>query len=114
MLYEIRNAWYDPETFEEYITWMREVAAAFYRSKADIVGFWAMNDMPPIIRGSQTHEYEMVPANFTWIVRWKDREHRDKVWNEVRRSEEYQRFSSTRPGGMQRFFRIEIKFAEGL
>jgi hypothetical protein len=56
----------------------------------------------------------MVPANFTWIVRWKDREHRDKVWDEVRRSEEYQRISSTRPGGMQRFFRIEIKFAEGL
>jgi hypothetical protein len=112
MLYEIRNYWYDPDHFEEYIKWGREVAAPYFSSIMDIVGFWSMNDMPPIYGGSQPRDEDMVPANFTWIIRWRDREHRDKLWEEERQSEEWEQVFSTRPGGSEAYLRTEVKFAD--
>jgi len=77
----------------------------------NIVGFWFKNDMPPEYDGSLPRDENVVPANVTWIIRWKDREHRDKVWEEFQ-SEEWQRILSTVPGGPESYLRTEAKFAE--
>jgi len=112
MLYEIRNYHYDPDYFEEYKKWSREVAAPYFKSIWDVVGIWFKNDMPPIYGGSLSRDENEVPANMTWIIRWKDREHRDKAFELARASDEWQRVFSTVPGGSERYLRTETIFAE--
>jgi hypothetical protein len=114
MLYEIRNYWYDPAHFEEYVEWGREIAAPYFRSIMDVVGLWAMNDMSPIYGGSQPRDDNMVPANFTWMIRWKSRAHREEVWEEARQSAEWTRVFSLRPGRPEHYLRTEVKFAEAI
>jgi len=114
MLYEIRNYWYDPDHFEEYKKWARELAFPYVSSMMDVVGFWLKNDMPPEHDGSLPWYENVVPSNITWVIRWKDKEQRDKGWEELIQSEELKRIFSTVPGGMKSYLREEVKFAESI
>ena len=113
MLFEIRNYWYDPTHFEEYKKWSRELAFPYAKTKLDIVGFWLKNDMPVEYDGSLPWYENVVPSNVTWVIRWKDKEHREKRWEEFK-TEEWQRILSTVPGGTQSYLREEVKFAESV
>ena len=79
MLCEIRNYHFDPNYFEGYKTWGREEAGPFLRAKMDVVCAWYTNEMPPIYGDSLPQDETAVPANVAWIIRWRDREHRDRV-----------------------------------
>lgn len=113
MFYEIRNYYYDPEYFEEYIKWSREIAYPYAITKLDIVGFWLKNDMPVEYGGSLPRDESVVPSNVTWVIRWKDMEHRKKGWKEFR-TEEWDRITSLVPGGPESYLREEVKFAEAI
>ena len=113
MLYEIRNYWYDPAHFEDYKKWSRELAFPYAKSKFDIVGFWLKNDIPPEYDGALPWYENVVPSNVTWVIRWKDKEHRDKGWKDFL-SEEWKRILSSVPGGTQSYLREEVKFAESV
>ena len=112
MLYEIRNYHFDPNYFEEYKKWSREVALPYFTNIWDIVGAWFKNDMPPIYGGSLKQDENVVPANMTWIIRWRDREHRDEEWARASASDEWKRIFSTVPGGTKSYLKTEAKFAE--
>ena len=112
MLYEIRNYHFDPALFDEYKVWSREIAAPYFRSKMDIVGAWFKNDMPCIHGGSKIKDVNEEPANFTWVIRWKDREERDRTWEDAGQSDEWRQVFSKTPGGNKSFLRTEVKFAE--
>jgi hypothetical protein len=113
MLYEIRNYWFDPTLFEEYKKWSRELAFPYIKEKMDVVGFWFKNDMPPEHDGSLPWYEGVVPSNVTWVIRWQDREHRDKAWEELG-TVEWERIFSMVPGGSKSYLREEVKFAESL
>jgi len=113
MLYEIRNYWYDPAHFEEYKKWATEVGAPFFRNKWDVVGAWLKNDIPAEYGGSLPRDESITPANMTWIIRWKDKEHRDKGWAELD-PDELEELFSTVPGGTKSYLRTEAKFAEAI
>jgi hypothetical protein len=111
MLYEIRNYHVDPTYFEEFKAWMREMAFPFLSSRMDIVGAWFKNEMPPIYGGSQPIDETVNPANYTWIIRWNNREQRDKAFEDLR-SSEFQQIISMIPGGTQSVLMTEAKFVE--
>ena len=113
MFYEIRNYHYDPKYFEEYKKWSIEIAAPFFRSRLDVVGIWFKNDMPVEYGGSLPRDENVIPANMTWIIRWKEKETRDRVWKEIFSSEELKNLPSP-PGGTKSFLREEVKFAESI
>jgi hypothetical protein len=112
MLYEIRSYLIDPANFEEYKKWSREIAAPYFRSKMDIVGAWFKNDMPHIYGGSQPRDENVAPPNMVWVIRWKDKETRDRVWKEESQTEEWNRVFSLVPGGVKTWFRTDAIFAE--
>jgi len=113
MLYEIRNYHYDSNYFEEYKKWCIEEAGPFFRSKWDVVGIWLKKDIPAEFGGSLPRDDTITPANMTWIIRWKDKEHRDKGWAELDPDEVEQLFSTV-PGGTKSYLRTEVKFAEAI
>ena len=114
MLYEIRNYHYDPEYWEEYKKWSTDVAGPFFRSRWDIVGVWVKNDIPAQYGGSLPREESVTPADMTWIIRWKDMEHRDKAWADIAKTKEWEELFSTVPGGTKSYLRTEAKFAESI
>ena len=114
MLYEIRNYHYDPEYWEEYKKWATDVASPFFRSRWDIVGIWLKKDIPAQYGGSLPRDESITPANMTWIIRWKDMEHRDKAWADIAKTKEWGELFSTVPGGSKSYLRTEAKFAESI
>ena len=114
MLYEIRNYHYDLEYWEEYKKWAAEVGGPFFRSRWDIVGIWLKKDIPVQYGGSLPRDERITPANMTWIIRWKDMEHRDKAWADIAKTQEWEELFSTVPGGSKSYLRTEAKFAESI
>ena len=80
----------------------------------DVVGYWVNNEMAAEYGGSLPPEENVVPANITWIARWKDRAERDKVWQDLSSDVAWQEILSQVPGGQDCFLRIEAKFATEL
>ena len=111
MLFEIRCYRFEPTKFEEYKVWLKDKAWSYFSNKMNIVGFWLDNGMPPIYGGSQPPADDVLPANITWIVQWRNREQRDKVWDEVMADPECKTLFSTVPGGMNSYLRMEVRFA---
>ena len=114
MLYEIRSYLIDHAHFEEYKKWAREVASPYLKSKMNITGSWFKNDMPHIYGGSQPMDENVVPPNVIWVIRWNDRETRDKVWEETFQTEEWNRARSKAPGDGNIWLRTNAVFAEEL
>lgn len=111
MLFEIRCYYFEPTRFEEYKIWLEKQAWSYFASKMDIVGFWLDNGMAPEYGGSLPQDKDIRPANITWIIRWQNREQRDKVWKEVWSDSECQAIFSTVPGGTESYLRTEARFA---
>ena len=64
--------------------------------------------------GSQPRDECNTPANLTWILRWKDMEHRDKAQADIAKTKEWEELFSTVPGGTKSYLRTEAKFAEAI
>jgi hypothetical protein len=107
---EIRNYHFEPTRFDEYKRWAETLAVPYLRTKMDIVGFWVTSDIPPIHGGSLAHE-NVDPANVTWVIRWRDKTQRDKAWQELRSTPEWQSILALVPGGEQGYLRAEARFA---
>ena len=112
MMYEVRNYHFDPELFEGYKTWARDLAAPFLNRELDLVGFWANTDADIEVNGAPLDE--LGSANITWIIRWPDKQTRDDAWERVLNSEEWAAIFAKVPGGLESYKRIEVKFTEAL
>ena len=112
MFYEIRNYHIDPKYFEEYKKWSRELAYPYAITKLDIVGFWMKNDMPVEYAGALPRDESVFPSNVTWVIRWKNMEHRKQGWKDFRAG--WGPITSLVPGGQEIYLREEVKFAEAI
>ncbi len=112
MIFEIRNYHFNPALFESYKQWAKSEATPYLFSKLDIVGFWVNTSDEPEVRGQP--QDDLGSANITWIIRWNDMEHRNRVLPDVLSSPEWQTIFTRVPGGRASYLRIESKFAESL
>ena len=69
--------------------------------------------MPVEYSGSLPRDENVIPANMTWIIRWNDKETRDKFWKDFESSEDYKNMPSP-PGGVKSYLREEVKFADAI
>ena len=95
----------------------RALAALDHREPDRVpIDFWATPEIMQRLQrhfaclGSLPHDHNVVPANMTWIIRWQNKSHRDRVWQELLSDPEWQAIfsSSLRPEG---YLRTEAKFA---
>lgn len=78
MLYEIRDYHYRRDLWEQYRKWASDEAIPFLKANLDVVGFWLDAGPDPEIRGREPIESPHGSANVTWIIRWPDKETRDR------------------------------------
>jgi hypothetical protein len=115
MLFEIRNYYINPDQFEEYKEWAKVEALPYLSQKLDIVGAWVNTNDEPVITGEPVDKRG--PANMTWIIKWRDMEHRNDEEHgasAVFSTPEFTEIFSRVPGGQASFLRTEVKFAESL
>lgn len=110
-MFEIRNYHFDPARFAEYKKWAETLAVPYIKSQMDVVGFWVNNEMAPEYGGTAPRDEKARPANVTWIIRWRDKSHRDKAWQEFRANPKWHAILGQVPGGRGSYFRTEAKFA---
>ena len=110
MFVEIRNYHYDPEKFDAYREWARELAVPFLKNNLDLVGFWLDNGEDPEIAGRDPMTLKHGSANVTWIIRWESMTHRTEGHRLVFQSEGWREIWSKHPdpGG---YLQLEARFA---
>ncbi len=111
MLYEIRNYLFEPTRFDEYRKWAETLAVPFIRKKWDLVGFWLNNEMSPEMGGSLPQDPNVLTANVTWIIRWRNKSQRDQALKIFLSDPEWPAIIAEVPGGKENYLRTEAKFA---
>ena len=111
-MHEINSYHFNPETFEEYKTWVINEVVPFLRSNLDLVGFWLDNIEEPELGGPSHKEHDLGPVNSMWIARWESMEERNRVKEEVFSSEEWQQIKSNLPDP-DGYLQYETRFTEG-
>ncbi len=112
MLFEIRRYHFDPALFTAYKKWAKGEAVPHLYRHLDIVGFWVNTNEPVQIKGEP--QDTLGSANVTWIIRWKDRAHREAGWKEFLSSPEWKDIFLRVPGGPTSYLRMEAQFAESI
>ena len=94
---EVRNYLFgkDPTQFNCYRAWAVDTGVPALKGLlphvgGEVVGFWLSTDTCPApeIEGSQ-HQ-DCTPTNVTWVIRWPSKQARDKGWEIVDASPEYE------------------------
>lgn len=111
-LFEIRNYHFNPELLEAYKDWVRNEAHPLLSKQLDIVGFWTSTG--PQSEVSVGTPDQLGSPTVTWIVRFRDRAHRDETWAKITDSAEWKDVFSRVPGGPSSYARIESIFSESL
>lgn len=88
-MYEVRDYHYRRDLFDEYKQWA-EKAVPILKKHLDVVGFWIDTGEEPEVRGTDKVDSPLGHANVTWIIRWENRETRDKLLPKALGSREWQ------------------------
>jgi hypothetical protein len=112
VIYEIRNYHIVPERFPAYCRWAHDHAVPYIREHVDLLGFWLDNGMPSEVRGAPMDK--LGSANVTWIIAWRDAEHRKSTLDPLFATPEWQAIFAKLPGGLDNYVRMESKFAESV
>jgi hypothetical protein len=112
MLFEIRRYHFNPALFAAYREWAKGEAVPYLARELDLVGFWVSNEEPAQIKGEP--QDKLGSANVTWIIRWEDRAHRDRVWQRILSDPYWKDIFSRVPGGPASYLRMEAQFAESI
>ena len=110
MICEIRNYHFNPTLFEAYKIWAKTEAIPYLARSLDVIGFWLNTNDEPEVHGEP--QDALGSANSTWIIRWNDVEHRQKVLPGVLSGPEWESIFSRVPGGGKSYLRTESRFAE--
>ena len=112
MIYEVRNYHFRPDLLDAYKSWAKTKAIPFLGKKMEVVGFWTNTAEPPEIAGEPLDK--LGSANITWVIRWRDLDHRNRDLHAALNSPEWAEIFSHVPGGPSSYLRTEAKFTEAL
>jgi len=99
VLYEIRDYHYRRDIFDQYKMWAVSEAIPFLRANLDVIGFWIDSGFDAEIAGTSPIKSNIGTANVTWIIRWKDKETRDRELPRVLSSSGWRDIWSRHPDG---------------
>ena len=97
MLYEVRDYWYRRDMWDEYKAWVVADALPYLRANLDLVGFWLDSGIETLISGTDPDISKHGSANVHWIIRWQDREARDREYTRVMQTPEWRDIVSRHP-----------------
>lgn len=108
-LFEIRDYHYDGD-LDEYKRWW-ETGRGVLGARMDIVGLWFDSGEPPRISGSDPMPLPHGSANCTWIIRWDDIEHRERVWDALQTDPDWVVCAEEHPG-FGNYRNMSVRFME--
>lgn len=110
-LYEIRDYHYDGD-LAGYEAWWRESNHVLARH-CDIVGVWFASDQAPQVSGADPMRLPHGSANVTWIIRWRDMDHRNANWSALGQDPEWAECRTRHPG-FDRYLHMSARFMTSL
>jgi len=85
LIFELRNYWVEPSLIDQYLEWANNRALPVIQGEfgGRLVGFWRVDGLDGTVEDD--------PPNVIWMLAWKDRAERDRVWGEIRASASWAR-----------------------
>lgn len=71
---EVRDYTIEPEWFDAYRDWARDLAGPWLMSNLDVIDFWCDDGEEAIVSGKAPSVSPNGQPNVCWIIRWPDRE----------------------------------------
>ncbi len=97
MLYEVRDYCYRRDNWDQYKAWLIEEALPYLRANLDLVGFWLDSGIETVVGGTDPDVSKHGSANVHWIIRWQDKEARDREFPRVLQAPDWQDIMSRNP-----------------
>ncbi len=94
---EIRDYTIEPEWFEAYKKWAKEMAAPWLKQNLDVIDFWVDDGIETDVEGSSPIVSPNGQPNVCWIIRWPDKATRDLGFNSLLENPEWQDIWSNHP-----------------
>ena len=111
MLYEVRDYHYRPDIWDDYRKWATGEAIPFLKANMDVLEFWLDSGIEPEISGTKPVRSDIGSANVTWVIRWPDKDTRDREFAKVMGSEGWRDIWSRHPdpGGYRQ---VSVRYME--
>lgn len=108
-LFEIRDYHYDGDIVE-YKRWW-ESGFEVLGARMDIQGLWFDSGVPARISGSDPMPLPHGSANCTWIIKWDNIDHRDRVWGALQTDPAWIACAEAHPG-FENYRHMSVRFLE--
>ena len=106
--YTIETAW-----LKEYKVWAEDLAAPWLKRNLDVIDFWVDTGLEAEVSGSNPIVSSNGQANVCWIIRWRDKAHREAVFRKTMAGSEWQEIWSKHPNA-KAYLHMNVRFMESL
>ena len=109
---EIRDYTIEKEWFDKYKEWA-EIALPWLKKHLDVIDFWVDDGIEAELDGSDPQISPHGQPNVTWIIRYSDKDDRDRQFNAVLENPEWQEIWSKHPNENS-YIVMNARFMKGL
>lgn len=106
---EVRDYTIEPEWFEAYRDWARDLAAPWLKANLDVIDFWADDGQDALVTGKNAADPVNGQPNICWIIRWPDREAREAGFEAFRANPEWQAIWAKHPN-TDAYLQMNVRF----
>ena len=108
---EIRDYTIEVEWLARYKVWAEELAAPWLKKNLDIIDFWMDMGLEEEVSGSNPQVSDNGQANVCWIIRWRDKAHREAVFRKTMGSSEWRDIWAKHPNA-KAYLHMNARFME--
>ena len=94
---EIRDYTIDPEWFDAYKEWAKNLAGPWLKENLDVIDFWLDEGLESEVEGSSPIVSSNGQPNVCWIIRWPSKEVRDAEFAAFLENPEWKEIWSKHP-----------------
>ena len=94
---EIRDYTIDPEWFDAYKEWAKNLAGPWLKKNLDVIDFWLDEGLESEVEGSSPIVSPNGQPNVCWIIRWPSKEDRDAEFAAFLENPEWEEIWSKHP-----------------
>jgi hypothetical protein len=110
---EIRDYTIEADWFESYKKWAEELAGPWLKENLDVIDFWIDDGIKAEVEGSSPVVSPNGQPNVCWIIRWPNKETRDKEFEAFLKNSEWQEIWSKHPNENS-YLQMNVRFMKSV
>ncbi|MCP3989020.1 MAG: hypothetical protein GY724_08095 [Actinomycetia bacterium] len=110
---EIRDYTIEPEWFDAYREWARDLAVPWLKANLNVIDFWVDDGHEALVSGSAPVAPANGQPNACWIIHWPSRDARDEGFAAFAANPEWQKIWAKHPNA-KAYLQVNVRFMKPL